>query len=88
MEFASEKIEQFLKVFNENQGHIGSFPGCLSLQLLRDKDSRRIFFTYSKWENESALEAYRVSALFRDIWANTKILFSQRAKAWTVEEVM
>jgi heme-degrading monooxygenase HmoA len=44
-----------------------------------------VFFTFSIWENEEALENYRQSELFRSTWSKTKVLFSDKPNAWTVD---
>ncbi len=64
---------------------IRAFEGCLHLELLRDINRPNIFFTLSFWENESALEQYRQSSLFQTTWENTKVLFAERAEAWSLE---
>ena len=50
-----------------------------------DKSEPNIFFTYSFWKNEAALEAYRNSELFKNTWAKTKVLFNEKPQAWSVE---
>jgi hypothetical protein len=42
--------------------------------------------TYSAWENEEALENYRVSPLFQSIWPTIKPWFSARPEAWSLME--
>ena len=51
------------------------------------KTKADIFFTYSMWDSESSLNKYRESNTFKDIWSKTKPLFSNKAKAWSVEEI-
>lgn len=43
-------------------------------------------FTLSHWESEENLEQYRQSELFKSTWAKTKVLFREKAQAWTLEE--
>ena len=43
------------------------------------KSIRETFFTYSRWENDSDLENYRTSYLFKNIWATTKPMFRSKA---------
>ncbi|GEQ87175.1 antibiotic biosynthesis monooxygenase [Patiriisocius marinistellae] len=85
MEFQEEKIPQFLENFETVKHKIRNFKGCLFLELYRDKRDPTIFFTYSKWEEENALENYRNSELFKGVWATTKPMFRSKAAAWSVD---
>ena len=87
MSFKDEKINDFLEVFNESKILISRSNGCLSLKLLRDEKHKNIFFTYSVWENENCLEDYRNSLLFKNTWTKTKILFNDKALAWSTKIV-
>ena len=79
--------EHFLNNFNEVKHLIRSFDGNEFLELYQDKQDTRIFFTYSYWKNESALEKYRKSALFNEVWTNTKTLFAEKPEAWSVNKL-
>jgi autoinducer 2-degrading protein len=85
MEFKAAEIPAFLSNFESVKNKIRSYPGCLFLELYRDKTDRTIFFTYSRWEKESDLESYRNSELFKEVWADTKPKFRDKAKAWSVD---
>ena len=85
--FESDKIELFLENFEKSKHKIRNFEGCHHLELWRDKRNPNIFFTYSFWENESALDKYRHSELFKNIWSKTKILFSDKPEAWSIDAV-
>lgn len=87
MSFIPERTEEFIQVFNETKEKIRHFQGCLHLELFRDKQDPTIFMTYSFWESEDDLNHYRNSDLFKSTWAKTRILFSARAEAWTVESL-
>lgn len=87
MEFMDDKVENFIKLFQTNKDKILAFDGCQSVDLLRDINTKNIFFTYSIWDSESFLNQYRESETFRNIWSKTKPLFSNKAKAWSVEEI-
>ncbi len=86
MTFILEKIPDFLKIFEASKPKIRSFKGCTHLELLNEVNAPNIFFTLSKWESEKDLESYRNSELFKSTWAKTKILFAEKADAWTVRE--
>ena len=85
MEFTPDKVSSFRQLFARQQHLIRHFPGCLHLELWEHGASSNIFFTFSKWESEEALEAYRQSDLFRETWAATKVLFNAKPTAWTLE---
>ncbi|MEM0518961.1 MULTISPECIES: putative quinol monooxygenase [Aequorivita] len=87
MEFEKENIPDFLANFEVVKEKIRSFPGCLFLELYRDKNDETIFFTYSRWHKEAALENYRNSQLFKEVWSVTKPMFRKRAEAWSVDTV-
>ncbi|MFL1896626.1 putative quinol monooxygenase [Aquimarina sp. 2-A2] len=86
MGFKTEGIEEFLAMFDTKKDKINSFEGCTHLKLIRDIHNTDQFFTYSHWESEAHLNAYRDSKLFKDIWANTKKHFNQKPEAWSVQE--
>ncbi len=87
MTFQAEKTETFLQLFKERKALIRAYEGCQHLELWRNTARPNIFFTYSYWENEEALNHYRHSNLFKDTWAQTKILFAEKPEAWSVEVV-
>lgn len=87
MTFQEDKTETFLKIYLERKEKISGFEGCSGVELLRGKSPENVFFTYSLWEDEAALEKYRQSDLFQSTWALVKPLFGEKAEAWTVEEV-
>ncbi|MBK8701823.1 MAG: antibiotic biosynthesis monooxygenase [Saprospiraceae bacterium] len=83
--FCEDNTEDFLEIFRMSRQAIGDFPGLVDLTLLRDHIHQNVFFTISIWDSEQDLEAYRQSALFSDVWAKTKALFSAKAEAWTLD---
>ncbi|HHS95974.1 MAG TPA: antibiotic biosynthesis monooxygenase [Phaeodactylibacter sp.] len=83
--FHHDKTEDFLLIFQNNKEKIAAFQGCTHLELWRDTKQSYVFFTYSYWESEAALNAYRHSELFQKVWAKTKVLFSEKPQAWSVE---
>ena len=88
MTFQTDKVDTFMDIFMEKKQHIRSFPGCQHLELFRDINQPEIFFTYSYWEDEAALNAYRYSDLFKGTWASTKALFADKPEAWSVEALV
>jgi heme oxygenase (mycobilin-producing) len=83
MTFEPEKSKDFRLLFEQIKFKIAGFEGCHHLQLLNDKHLPNVFFTYSIWKDEIALENYRNSDLFAETWKKTKSLFAEKAQAWT-----
>lgn len=87
MSFHAHTLDSFLQLFEERKATIRAFPGCTHLELLKDINDPNCFFTYSKWQNEAALNNYRQSEFFIETWASTKKLFAAKPEAWSVESV-
>ncbi|UMB60691.1 antibiotic biosynthesis monooxygenase [Lutibacter sp. A80] len=87
MGFEASKVELFLQNFNNNKEKIRNSKGCRLLELYRDKNEPTLFFTYSYWETEQDLENYKNTELFKNVWANTKILFNKKPEAWSVDKL-
>ena len=86
MTFAPENVDTFLNIFEETKSRIRGFEGCQHLELLNDVDQTNIFFTYSYWDSQEHLNAYRHSNLFGDVWPRTKKLFAAKPEAWSVTQ--
>lgn len=86
MTFMPEKVNEFLEVFNSSKYLIRNFEGCSRLELLNDINCKNIFFTYSYWETEEALNKYRNSPLFASVWGRTKVLFAAKTEAWSLQQ--
>lgn len=85
--FHEEHVATFLANFEENKHKIRGFSGCQFLELYRDKTNPTVFFTYSYWESEAHLEAYRHSDVFNAVWTKTKVLFNIKPVAWSVDKL-
>lgn len=83
LSFMPEKVNDFMKVFEQSKTFIASFPGCEGLSLLQDANHKHVFYTYSLWQAESDLENYRHSDLFKTTWAATKVLFNDKPMAFS-----
>lgn len=82
--FKPENSASFEAMFNEVKKTIRGFEGCLRLELHQTIDRPNIYFTYSYWKDEAALENYRNSNFFKTTWARTKTLFGSKPEAWSV----
>lgn len=83
----NEKASEFREIFEASKDRIRDFEGCLHLKLFADQNYPNIFFTYSIWEDNEALEKYRKSDLFKDTWKQTKVLFACRPEAWSLDSI-
>ena len=88
MEFEKDKIEVFKELFDGVKDKIRHFEGCQNLELYQELSNPYIFFTYSYWKSEDALEGYRKSELFKKTWSETKVMFSNKPEAWSVEKTV
>ncbi len=88
MTFKKEKVDDFLALFTDRKQLIRDFDGCTHLELWQDSKDSNVFFTYSIWISEKHLDHYRFSELFKDTWAQTKAMFEEKAKAWSVQQKM
>lgn len=83
MSFRTEELDNFKEIFNRSKDKIRAFKGNSKVELLQDVNNPEIMFTFSLWESEEALEAYRHSDLFKETWAATKVLFNAKPEAWS-----
>ena len=88
MTFDKDKIIDFQASFNSIKENIISFKGCELLELYQDKNDPCIFFTYSYWSSEKDLENYRNSEFFKKVWAKTKMMFTEKPVAWSVNKMV
>ena len=87
MTFQEGKVDDFLAIFQEKKETIRQTSGCHHLELLRSKSDKNVLFTYSFWEHEDDLNAYRHSDFFQNTWQRTKQLFAEKPVAWSVDSV-
>lgn len=84
MAFRPEETETFRNIFNRSKYLIRNMPGCRHLELHTDYHDDSIFFTISIWETENDLENYRKSSVFEETWKDTKALFREKPKAYSL----
>lgn len=85
--FRADAVEHFREIFSESKKRIIASEGCYHLELLQQVDAPNVFFTYSYWEDETALDNYRQSDFFQATWKKTKALFDDRPQAWSLHMV-
>jgi quinol monooxygenase YgiN len=81
---APAHVADFLTLFRASESQIRQQPGCRHLELWQDADDPHIYCTYSHWDDAAALNAYRHSALFGQVWPATKRLLAAPAQAFSV----
>lgn len=84
MEFEPEQVGAFLEIFNASRQQIRHFPGVHRLELHRDAHQANVYYTYSHWESQEHLDAYRKSELFGQVWPRTKALFAAPPQAYSL----
>lgn len=84
MTFKPENITSFRCLFRASAVRIREFPGCRHVELLQDSTNPNVFFTYSQWDSKAVLEAYRNSDFFRSVWGQTRELFAEKPRAWSL----
>jgi len=87
MTFRAESTADFLRIFRRSENFIRQMPGCRHLELWQDADAPHVYCTYSHWESAEALNAYRRSELFGQVWPATKALFAAPAQAFSVNPI-
>jgi quinol monooxygenase YgiN len=53
-------------------------PGCLSEKLLRSNDEPGEFISYSEWEDQQSIDAYRISEAHEEIKKHARHLHGDR----------
>ena len=82
-----ERVSDFLTLFRQSERRIRQQPGCRHLELWQDADQFYIYYTHSHWNDAAALDAYRRSALFGEVWPATKRLLAAPAQTFSVVRV-
>lgn len=84
MTFQPEMLPQFLVLFHQSKERIRNMEGCRHLELWQDADAPHVCTTFSIWDSQEHLDAYRNSELFGQIWPSTKSMFSAKPMAFSV----
>ena len=88
MEFRPEYVTEFIHIFSNSKDLIRQMPGCEYLELFKDPEKEYIKYTVSYWESNEALENYRNSDLFQQIWSKTRTLFAAKPVAFSLVSEM
>lgn len=82
-----EHLDDFFQIFDKSKEKILAQPGCHYVEMLQDKHDPRLCFTYSVWDDQASLDAYRKSELFGGVWPATKALFDGKPEAWSLSSL-
>lgn len=85
MSFQPDKVNDFIKWFHLHKEKIKNFEGCIHLELWQDIEHTNVFYTYSIWKDEQAIEKYRESDTFKEVWQFTKQLFNDKPVAFSAK---
>jgi len=88
LHFKEEHIAAFKEILESTSDQIRNFEGCLHLEGYQQGNCPNVFFTYSHWVNEAALNSYRSSDFFKSVWGKTKVLFQEKPQAWSLNKVV
>jgi len=84
--FQEEKTADFLRFFDTINQVVNTFPGCQGMKLIQNIHTPNIIMTYSHWDSEEALNNYRDSDTFGNVWSTIKPWFGGKPEAWSMEE--
>ncbi|MBL4754508.1 MAG: antibiotic biosynthesis monooxygenase [Flavobacteriales bacterium] len=87
MTFKEDKLGEFQRIFARSKEKIRDFAGCMYVEFCQDVNNKNVFFTYSHWASEDALNAYRNSTFFMHTWSETKALFADKPVAHSMERL-
>lgn len=87
MHFKPDETLKFQGIFEKSKPTILSSPGCLHVELWQDIHDAGVFVTHSHWESEEALDLYRSTLFFKEVWQQTKILFIAKPCVFSVKKV-
>ena len=88
MSFQPEHTETFEGIFDRSKEKIRAMPGCRYLSLHRDHHHSNIYYTISRWDQQSDLDYYRASELFKNTWKATKALFDDKPAAFSLDKLV
>ncbi|MGB3547830.1 MAG: antibiotic biosynthesis monooxygenase [Saprospiraceae bacterium] len=83
LQIGSAHTAAFTEIFHRSRPAILAQPGCRHVECLQDEHDPTTFFTYSHWDSEADLNAYRKSEFFGSVWPATKALLTAPPRAWT-----
>lgn len=87
MTFRPGTEPEFQAIVQASAPTIRAFEGCIEMYPYKDVSQDNVYFTISKWTSEEALNNYRNSDFFKETWAKTKVLFENKAEAYSLNSL-
>jgi len=87
LQFEEKDVPQFLEIFAASKPRILDFDGCTHVELLQGTADANTLLTYSHWESEDHLNAYRKSEFFGSVWPKTKAILAAKPHAISVKKL-
>ena len=81
LKFEEKDIPAFQQIFAQSKPRILKFKGCTQVDLLQSTEDPGTMLTYSHWESEDHLNAYRKSEFFGSVRPNTKSMLIAKPSA-------
>jgi heme-degrading monooxygenase HmoA len=79
--------EDFLKYMESIKSDFDDFEGCKQLEVLRGKIDGDVFFIYTTWEKNVALNIFRRSDFNKKFWKKLLDVSQSRPQVWSVENI-
>lgn len=79
----TENLDKASDLLAEASSKVRGMKGCSHLHILSDIRKTNHITTYSYWDTEADLDAYRHSEVFKSFWGEIKPLFALPARAWS-----
>lgn len=86
LSISSSKHVTFEQFFGDKKEIILSFKGFKHVELL--KSTGNIFFTFSIWDDETSLNAYRNFIPFEKNWIKKIHFFSRKPEVWSLDKII
>lgn len=80
--------QEFLDIYRARNPKKNNMEGCISVRMFEPTIDSHEVFTISEWENEDYLNLYRETDYFKESWSMLKPLFTERAEAWSLQEIL
>lgn len=74
--FRPDATAAFRAILTEARPVILAQPGCFHMEAWEDLNDPTVYYTYSRWVSQVALDEYRSSKAFGRFWPRTKTLFA------------
>lgn len=79
--------EDFMEYMNEVIPEFSAMEGCQQVEVLRGKINEHIFFIYTIWKNNTALNKFRHSEFNQVFWNKLMEMSESRPQVWSVENI-